>query len=294
MYTHLITILGSTKLFFKNLSFKNRKYFSVEEVTISDLQYVSKIATGNSARFYKFICRTKGQIVLKEILKTGKGFIRSNLEVHYLQKCRDTGLVPEFVHSFETSNRLYMLTKAVPGTTLENMSVYSYYSESMGRDHIRSVITGLKVLITHGVLLRNLDPKQILARETNPYFDISFLNLKSCISYHPGAYNDNFKIEKHPGDKQFDAEFGLPYLVGMLLYKLVVGTVPFRTEKDKEKIDIFWPREQKRYSDEMKGFIYSCLNRRQYRLKFSEILNHEFFKISVHSEQKSFLEAHSE
>jgi len=263
-------------------------------VTISDLQYVAKIATGQSAKFYKFISKTKGHVILKETLKTEKGFIRSDIEAHYLQKCRETGLVPEFVYSFETANRSYILTKAVSGTTLEDMSVHSYYSEAMGRDHIRSVITGLTMLIQQGVLLRKLEPSQILARDTNPYFDVMFLNLKSAISYHPGAYNDMFETEKHPWDRQFDAEFGLPYLVGNLLYKLVVGSVPFRTEKDKEKVDIFWPREYKRYSDEMKGFIYSCLNKRQHRLKFSDLLNHEFFKTSLHSEQKSFLEAHHE
>lgn len=231
---------------------------------------------------------------MKEIHKTEKGFIRSNIEAHYLQKCSETGLVPEFVHTFETSTRFYILTKSVPGTTLEDMSINQYYSEAMGRDHIRSVITGLQTLMSHGVLLRTLEPHQILARETNPYYEIMFLNLKSCISYHPGAYNDPFEIEKHPLDKKFDAEYGLSYLVGMLLYKLTVGSVPFRTKEDKEQTDIFWPREYKHYSDEMKGFIYSCLSKWQNRIRFSKLTQHEFFKPALHSEQKSFLEAHCE
>lgn len=197
------------------------------------------------------------------------------------------------VDYFETSNNLYLITDVARGDELFDR-IYnkgSFY-ESDAVKIIRSIVSGVAYLHSHGIVHRDLKPENLLFRTMDEDSDllIADFGLSRIIDEEQfrmltttcgtPAYMAPEIFKKSGHGKQVDV-----WAIGVITYFLLCGYTPFDRDTSAEEMQAilscdysFEPEEYwTEVSDEARDFISKCLQIDvSKRITAEECLNHPF------------------
>ncbi|VVT53515.1 uncharacterized protein SAPINGB_P003612 [Magnusiomyces paraingens] len=232
------------------------------------------------------------KIISKRLMKGREHMVRN--EVIVLKRISQGHKnILTLVDYFETSNNLYLITDVARGDELFDR-IYnkgSFY-ESDAVKIIRSIVSGVAYLHSHGIVHRDLKPENLLFRTMDEDSDllIADFGLSRIIDEEQfrmltttcgtPAYMAPEIFKKSGHGKQVDV-----WAIGVITYFLLCGYTPFDRDTSAEEMQAilscdysFEPEEYwTEVSDEARDFISKCLQIDvSKRITAEECLNHPF------------------
>lgn len=272
---------------------KRTAAFIEENIKAFDEAYVMHktdvLGTGGWGTVYSGVRKKDNKdVAIKEVEK--KNIVQWGLlnqcvvpmEIFLMHKVRHVKSVVHLLDYYETKEAfLIIMEKPSPAQDLfDYVKEQKYLSESVARNFFQQIVQTIIEIQLCGVVHRDIKDENILV-------NLHTKELK-LIDFGTGAYLDQDLRKNFCGTKIYTPpEFmlnGLYYgmaatvwSLGMVLYSMVCGNIPFQHKKDVLQHKLFFPSG---LSLEVMDLIKKCLSFRPYnRPSFNEILLHPWMKV---------------
>ncbi len=208
--------------------------------TIGAYEIVSEVGRGGMATVYKaYHERLDRHVAIKfmhdTFLQDESFHARFQREARIIARLDNPIIVP--IYDYDTHEDVpYLVMKYIAGMTLKRRAIKTGLTVHQSRDLLMDVARGLDYAHRQGILHRDMKPSNILIDEDNhPYItDFGLARIaeagSSTIS-HDMMLGTPYYIspEQARGEKELDNRTDI-YSLGIILYELITGTVPFRAD----------------------------------------------------------------
>ena len=213
-------------------------------------------------------------------------------EIDILKHCHHPYII-RLIDHFEDYNYIYLILEYIKGGNLgEYSKKISYnFSEEHAANIMNQIAKGIKYLHLFGIIHKDLKPTNIMItqQDTNGIIKICDFGLSEILS-------GNEKTTNSAGTLTFYAPevlLGIPHnkevdiwALGVILYLLLSGKVPFRDKSEKETMIKIVKEELKfdkvhwgNKSQTVQDLIKSCLQKsKERRINIDDFINHLWFK----------------
>jgi serine/threonine-protein kinase len=210
----------------------------VEGQIVGPYQFISQLGQGGMATVYKaYHARLDRYVAIKVVHQAFQGddsfLARFEREAQIVAKLEHPHIVPVYDYN-EHEGQPFLVMKFVEGRTLKNLLSARPLTLQQILDIMSPVASALTYAHRQGVLHRDIKPSNIiLDRDGVPYLtDFGLARIaqsgESTMSQDVILGTPNYiSPEQARGEKNLDARTDI-YSLGIVLYELVVGRVPFR------------------------------------------------------------------
>jgi len=230
------------------------------------------------------------QVAVKEVSKARVVNMdpHSNLplEVALMQQVNDVPGVIRMIDYFDMADSFYIVMERVNNCKdlFDFISEKGPLSEGLTKRLFQQIIDTVVNCHNKGVLHRDIKDENIL-------IDISTNQLK-LIDFGSGAYLtdeiyyafDGTRVYSPPEwvkFRRYRADGLTVWSLGILLYDMVCGDIPFESDAQIKRAELIW-RPELRLSHEVKDLISRCLSvSQEQRIKLDEILTHPWMTRSL-------------
>lgn len=240
--------------------------------------------------------KTKERVAIKIIKKAktnAKEFEFVKTEIDILKTCHHPNIVKLLDH-FENAEYIFIVMEYIPGYNLKEhikKMESCLFNESLAASIITQIANGLKYLHRLGIIHRDLKPENVMLTECNENGKIKIMDfgLSKILGSHEKTI-DGFGtlvyvapevLKRVPYNKEIDI-----WSLGVILYLLMSGSLPFDDENDDEKAianQIVYSNQMfdhtiwKEKSSLVIDLINKCLIKDPMnRIKIKEILEHQW------------------
>ncbi|KAH0792693.1 CAMK family protein kinase [Histomonas meleagridis] len=195
--------------------------------------------------------------------------------------------VVKFHHWYQTGHHFWIIQELCPGgTLLELLDQDKRLPESIIRIFGSDILSALLYLHKHGIIYRDLQPRNIMLDECGSLklndfthaerlerpFDLENIDQELTEYMAPELFNEQ-------GVASFSSDH---WALGCLLYRMASGTTPFLSTSQEEmllKIHDFQPPHLSGYSAEFNDLIQRLLQKDCFqRINWEQIIAHSFWK----------------
>jgi len=241
--------------------------------------------------------KTKEKVAIKIIKKESMNATDIELvksEIDIMKLCRHPNIVTLLDH-FENSEYIFIIMELLTGGDLEEYfhKIKFKINESKAATIMFQLGSGIKYLHDYGVLHRDLKPENIMLSDNTEKATIKIMDFGlSKIMGPQERVADGFGtlsfvapevLIRQPYNKQIDI-----WSLGVILYYMLSGTLPFDDENDNEEViakmtvftEVQFPnRYWSKRSEEVVDLIRKCLIKNpEERIKIVEYLQHKWIK----------------
>ena len=204
------------------------------------------------------------QVAVKEVIKDNVIF-KDNvpLEVLLLQQVSDVPGVIRLLDFFETGDSFYIVMEIFNGCDLfDFISERGPLSEEVARELFGQVVDTLITCMERGVLHGDIKDENILIdRNTGR---VKLTDFGSGTWIHPGMYSEyrGTRVYAPPEwirDRRFSAEGLTVWSLGILMYDMVCGDIPYETDEQILSRSLVW-YQQLGLSQAVKDLVVGCLH----------------------------------
>lgn len=248
--------------------------------------------------------KTKEKVAIKILKKesmtlTDVELVKSEIDI--MKLCRHPNIVNLLDH-FENSEFIFIVMELLLGGDLETYfhKIKFKFSEAKAANIMYQLACGIKYLHDYGVLHRDLKPENIMLSDTSEQATVKIMDFGlSKIMGPDERVADGFGtlsfvapevLIRQPYNKQIDI-----WSLGVILYYMLSGTLPFDDENDNEEVIAkmtvfievqFPPQIWSKKSKDVIDLIKRCLEKNpEKRIQIEEYLQHRWIK--THNTPKS-------
>ena len=222
---------------------------------------------------------------------------RIPLEVALMQQVSDIPGVIRILDFFDMGQSYYIVMERFNSKDLfDFISEEGPLGEKLGRQLFRQVVDTVITCHSRGVLHRDIKDENILI-DLNTH-QIKIIDFGSGTYLHEGIYTDfeGTRVYSPPEwikYRRYRAEGLTVWSLGILLYDMLCGDVPYETDQDIREGDIPW-RDDIHLSDQVRDLIQKCLSSDpERRLSLSAVINHPWF-MAKDSQGQKFFDTHGQ
>lgn len=259
----------------------NRKDF------LSRYKLKEELGKGGFGVVYSAIRISDGmEVAVKEVPKTNKVNVTSNnnllLEVALMQQVSDVPGVIRLIDYFEMNDCFYIVMERFNSKDLfDFISDHGPLKESLARNIFKQLLETVMACDQKGVVHRDIKDENILIN-----LDTHKIKL---IDFGSGVFAERKVYQEFQGTRVYSppewvkyrmyrAEGLTVWSLGILLYDMVCGDIPFETDEQIIGARLRWCSKQ-RVSQQVKDLVQGCLNIDQtQRFSLSEILHHPWLQ----------------
>jgi len=205
-------------------------------------------------------------VAVKEIMKdnvTAMGKNNLPLEVLLLQQVSDLPGVIRLLDYFETKDSFYIVMEIFHGCDLfDFISEQGPLKEKVARELFGQVVDTLITCQERGVLHGDIKDENILMDLNTG--KVKLIDFGSGSWVQPGVFTEyqGTRVYAPPewiSQKRFSAEGLTVWSLGILLYDMICGDIPYETDDQILSRSLVW-YDQLGLSQEVKNLVVSCLN----------------------------------
>merc|ERR1712165_645140 len=247
-------------------------------------QYLVKeqLGKGGFGVVYSAVRRSDGlEVAVKEVNKDERVVVGDNnmpLEVALMQQLQDVPGVIRFIDYFDMQTCFYIVMERFHSKDLfDFISEQGPLPEALAKEIFRQLLTTLVSCHQKGVLHRDIKDENIL-------IDLNTLKIK-LIDFGSGCFLEDRVYHEFQGTRVYSPpewvnsrayrpEGLTVWSLGVLLYDMVCGDVPFECDAQISRAQLTW-FPQLKLGEEVKSLITGCLMvNTQERLTISEVTSH--------------------
>lgn len=227
------------------------------------------------------------QVALKEVCKDKIMDDDGNipLEIALLQQVSSIPGVVALLDYFDMPNSYYIVMERINSKDLfDFISETGPLSENLARQLFLQILTTVNECHAKGVLHRDIKDENILIDlSTN---QLKLIDFGSGTYLHDGVYTEfeGTRVYSPPEwikYRRYKADGLTVWSLGILLYDMLCGDVPYETDEQIMAANLFWYPHLK-ISKEAKHVVRMCLNPDpEKRITLAQLLNHEWFNTST-------------
>merc|ERR1711915_75837 len=243
------------------------------------------IGKGGFGTVYSATRKSDGmKVAIKEITKDNLISVDEGvpLEVILLQHVADVEGVVHLLDYFDIGETFVIVMEKFNGTDLfEFISKQGVLSEKMAKDIFGQVVETVYKCMEEGVLHGDIKDENIMIdQETG---SVKLIDFGSGGWYHTGYYREYEGTREYaPPEwvirRKYQAEGLTVWSLGVLLYDMLCGDIPFQTDQEILVGHLDWPEELS-LSCEVKELVRSCLCKDQgERIRIHEVRDHSWIK----------------
>jgi len=224
-------------------------------------------------------------VAVKEIMKdnvTAMGKNNLPLEVLLLQQVSDLPGVIRLLDYFETKDSFYIVMEIFHGCDLfDFISEQGPLKEKVARELFGQVVDTLITCQERGVLHGDIKDENILMDLNTG--KVKLIDFGSGSWVQPGVFTEyqGTRVYAPPewiSQKRFSAEGLTVWSLGILLYDMICGDIPYETDDQILSRSLVW-YDQLGLSQEVKNLVVSCLNHDvASRITLQDIKDHPWMK----------------
>jgi len=229
------------------------------------------------------------QVALKEVCKDKIMDDDGNipLEIALLQQVSSIPGVVALLDYFDMPNSYYIVMERINSKDMfDFISETGPLSENLARQLFLQILTTVNECHAKGVLHRDIKDENILIDlSTN---QLKLIDFGSGTYLHDGVYTEfeGTRVYSPPEwikYRRYKADGLTVWSLGILLYDMLCGDVPYETDEQIMAANLFWYPHLK-ISKEAKHVVRMCLNPDpEKRITLAQLLNHEWFNTSTSS-----------
>ena len=244
--------------------------------------------------------KTKEKVAIKIIKKESMNSTDVELvkgEIDIMKLCRHPNIVTLFDH-FENNDYIFIIMEYLSGGDLEEHLIKTKFkiSEEKAANIMYQLSSGIQYLHNYGVLHRDLKPENIMLSNSSEKATIKIMDFGlSKIMGPEEKLADGFGtlsfvapevLIRQPYNKQIDI-----WSLGVILYYMLSGTLPFDDENDNEEViakmtvftEVQFPLNNwSKKSEDVIDLIKKCLIKNPIeRIKINEYLDHNWIKTYI-------------
>ena len=223
------------------------------------------IGKGGFGTVHSAVRRDDGlRVAIKEVAKNRAVTVKDNvpLEVVLLQLVADVPGVIRLLDYFETVDMFYIVMERVEGQDLfDFISESGTLAEDVVRDMFRQVVDTVFLCHEHGVLHGDIKDENILIdTETE---NIKLIDFGSGNRLNSGIYTqyEGTRVYAPPewiSARRYRAEGLTVWSLGILLYNMLCGDIPFETDEEIRRGSLIW-FDHLDLSETVKSLVVGCL-----------------------------------
>jgi len=204
------------------------------------------------------------KVAVKEVSKDTKIDNEDNipLEIALMQQVKDVPGVIKLLDYFDTPDCFYIVMERFNSKDLfDYISEQGPLNETIAKEMFRDIVETVSLCHQNGVVHRDIKDENILV-------DIKTLKTK-LIDFGSGTYFQNKVYQEFQGTRvysppewikygSYTAEALTVWSLGILLYDMVCGDIPFESDDEIYRARIVWSKHLK-LSNQVKDLIADCL-----------------------------------
>ena len=254
-------------------------------------QYLVKeqLGKGGFGVVYSAVRRSDGlEVAVKEVNKDERVVVGDNnmpLEVALMQQLQDVPGVIRFIDYFDMQTCFYIVMERFHSKDLfDFISEQGPLPEALAKDIFRQLLTTLVSCHQKGVVHRDIKDENILI-DLNT-FKIKLIDFGAGCKIEDRVYRDyeGTRVYSPPewiNLKAYKLEGLTVWSLGILLYDMVCGDIPFKSEPEILSAEVSWPAHLN-LSEDVKNLILGCLMvDSKERMGMSEVANHPWFQVMM-------------
>jgi tRNA A-37 threonylcarbamoyl transferase component Bud32 len=254
--------------------------------------FCNLLGTGGFASVYLAEKTNKDKVAIKIFNKKDSDensieLVKSEIEI--LRCCRHQNILT-YIDFFEDRDNIYLVSELMESGDLTNI----LHNESlMEENDIKRIMlqigSGLKYLHEYGIIHRDLKPQNILVKKigNNYVYKIADFGLSKVMGFNETANDCLGTIYFSPPElirkKKYNNKVDV-WSLGIILFFLIYGTIPFADEVDTKTIarricfeEIVFPKHRN-VSNECNDILVKCLSKNsEERVSIFDFLNHKWF-----------------
>eukprot|EP00092_Neocalanus_flemingeri_P016343 GFUD01017692.1.p1 GENE.GFUD01017692.1~~GFUD01017692.1.p1 ORF type:complete len:314 (+),score=79.30 GFUD01017692.1:26-967(+) len=225
------------------------------------------------------------KVAVKEVIKDRMIAVESDnvpLEVVLLQQVADVPGVIRLLDYFDTRDSFYIVMEMFNGCDLfDFISECGPLSEEVARELFGQVVDALISFQERGVLHGDIKDENILIDLDTGR--VKLIDLGSGTWIHPGLYKEyqGTRVYAPPewiSSRRFTAEGLTVWSLGILLYDMLCGDIPYETDAEIMRGSLVW-YDHLHLSQSVRSLVASCLQPdQQVRLSLRQIRDHPWIK----------------
>jgi len=281
---------------FKSLFTMSSRRPAVNRLSSDILEFQSKykikgvLGKGGFGVVHAAVRKSDGlQVALKEVCKDKIMDDDGNipLEIALLQQVSSIPGVVALLDYFDMPNSYYIVMERINSKDMfDFISETGPLSENLARQLFLQILTTVNECHARGVLHRDIKDENILIDlNTN---QLKLIDFGSGTYLHDGVYTEfeGTRVYSPPEwikYRRYKADGLTVWSLGILLYDMLCGDVPYETDEQIMAANLFWHPHLK-ISKEAKHVVRMCLNPDpEKRITLAQLLNHQWFNTSTSS-----------
>jgi serine/threonine protein kinase len=247
-----------------------------------------QLGKGGFGVVYSAVRRCDGlEVAVKEVNKDERVVVGNGnlpLEVALMQQLQDVPGVIRFIDYFDMQTCFYIVMERFHSKDLfDFISEQGPLPEALAKDIFRQLLTTLVSCHQKGVVHRDIKDENIL-------IDLNTFKIK-LIDFGSGCFLEDRVYREFQGTRVYSPpewvnsrayrpEGLTVWSLGVLLYDMVCGDVPFECDAQISRAQLTW-FPQLKLSEEVKSLITGCLMvNTEDRLTLADVVDHPWFSIT--------------
>ena len=219
---------------------------------------------GGQGTVYSAVRRSDGhRVVIKKVSKNCAVTHNVPLEVSMMQQVQNVPRVIQLIDYFVSGDMVYIVMERVYGQDMfDFISDYGTLSEEMSRNFFKQVVDTVFHCHEREVLHGDIKDENIMIDLTTGH--IKLIDFGCATHLHSGIYRQcKGTYAYSPPEwikwQQYTAEGLTVWSLGILLYNMLCGDIPFKTDIEIIQTNLIWD-EKLNLSDMVKCLIEKCLD----------------------------------
>ena len=293
--------IASSNMKFKSLLKLSLPHLSMKEQSPGSQQFKKHykldqvIGKGGFGTVYSATRKSDGmKVAIKEITKDNLINVDEGvpLEVILLQHVADVAGVVHLLDYFDLGDTFVIVMEKFNGTDLfDFISKQGVLSEKMAKDIFGQVVETVFKCMEEGVLHGDIKDENIMINEETGCAKL--IDFGSGGWYHSGHYTEYEGTREYaPPEwvirRKYQAESLTVWSLGVFLYNMLCGDIPFHSDQEIVGCHLEWPFEIS-LSYESKELVRRCLcTDQEERIRILQIKNHPWLKVETKPKALTF------
>ncbi|CAK68880.1 unnamed protein product (macronuclear) [Paramecium tetraurelia] len=272
--------------------FEHLKHYAIQRNFKKQFKKCELLGRGSQAKVFRILNIKTGQTFATKQFEKNK-FSESSLEISILRQLDHDGITRLF-EVFENKKKIYIILECLNGgELLDQIRSPTYkYNEQFVMDFASNLLKIIGYVHQTGIMHRDLKPENLILKDSNNYTDFAIADFglaeyyKNEVQYLEKCGTIGYIAPEVLRNQPYNQKIDI-YSIGVILYTLFTGTLPFAGNSTQEiyqnnlqaKVNQL-QLKQINITEKAKQFVFSLLNENpERRPTAQEALRHEWFKL---------------